>query len=73
VPTTLKTLVRPEQELPTSPWQVVEPLTAGQDRRPQLVAALKAAQKAKAAVVVGKLDRLSRDMHFISGLMGQAC
>ena len=41
------------------------------DRRPQLAAALKAARKAKAAVLVAKLDRLSRDVHFISGLMSQ--
>ncbi len=39
------------------------------DRRPQLAAALKAARKAKCSVVVSKLDRLSRDVHFISGLM----
>jgi DNA invertase Pin-like site-specific DNA recombinase len=39
------------------------------DRRPQLAAALKAARKAKAPVLVAKLDRLSRDVHFISGLM----
>ena len=32
------------------------------DRRPQLEAALNAARKRKAAVVVAKLDRLSRDM-----------
>ncbi len=38
-------------------------------RRPQLAAALKAARKAKCSVVVSKLDRLSRDVHFISGLM----
>ena len=41
------------------------------DRRPQLAAALAQARKAKAAVVVAKLDRLSRDVHFISGLMAQ--
>jgi DNA invertase Pin-like site-specific DNA recombinase len=41
------------------------------DRRPQLAAALKAAGKAKAPVLVAKLDRLSRDVHFISGLMAQ--
>lgn len=41
------------------------------DRRPQLAAALATARKAKAAVVVAKLDRLSRDVHFISGLMAQ--
>lgn len=39
------------------------------DRRPQLAAALKAAKKAKCSVLVAKLDRLSRDVHFISGLM----
>jgi DNA invertase Pin-like site-specific DNA recombinase len=38
-------------------------------RRPQLKAALEAARKAKAPVVVAKLCRLSRDVHFISGLM----
>jgi DNA invertase Pin-like site-specific DNA recombinase len=39
------------------------------DRRPQLSAALAAARKAKCHVAVAKLDRLSRDVHFISGLM----
>jgi len=39
------------------------------DRRPQLAAAIKAARKAKCPMVVSKLDRLSRDVHFISGLM----
>ena len=39
------------------------------DRRPQLAAALATARKGKAAVLVAKLDRLSRDVHFISGLM----
>jgi DNA invertase Pin-like site-specific DNA recombinase len=39
------------------------------DRRPQLAAALAQARKRKCAVLVAKLDRLSRDVHFISGLM----
>jgi DNA invertase Pin-like site-specific DNA recombinase len=39
------------------------------ERRPQLAAALNAARKRKGSVVVAKLDRLSRDVHFISGLM----
>jgi DNA invertase Pin-like site-specific DNA recombinase len=39
------------------------------ERRAQLAAALKAARKAKVPVLVSKLDRLSRDVHFISGLM----
>jgi DNA invertase Pin-like site-specific DNA recombinase len=41
------------------------------DRRPQLAAALKAAKKAKCEIVVAKLDRLSRDVAFISSLMAQ--
>ena len=41
------------------------------ERRPQLKAALKRADKVKAAIIVAKLDRLSRNVHFISGLMGQ--
>lgn len=39
------------------------------DRRPKLAAAIKAARKLKGPVVVAKLDRLSRDVNFISGLM----
>ena len=39
------------------------------DRRPQLAAALAEARKLKCPVLVAKLDRLSRDVHFISGLM----
>jgi len=38
-------------------------------RRPQLAAALAEARKRKCPVIVAKLDRLSRDVHFISGLM----
>src|SRR3954449_3566529 len=41
------------------------------ERRPQLAAALAAARSAKCPVVVAKLDRLSRDVAFISGLMAQ--
>jgi DNA invertase Pin-like site-specific DNA recombinase len=41
------------------------------DKRPQLAGALKTARVQKAAVVVAKLDRLSRDVAFISGLMAQ--
>jgi Resolvase, N terminal domain len=39
------------------------------ERRPQLTSALAEARKQRGAVVVAKLDRLSRDVHFISGLM----
>src|SRR3979409_2196001 len=39
------------------------------DRRHQLKAGLAAARKQRCHVAVAKLDRLSRDVHFISGLM----
>jgi DNA invertase Pin-like site-specific DNA recombinase len=41
------------------------------DRRPQLATALAAAKAAKCPVLVSKLDRLSRDVAFIAGLMAQ--
>ncbi len=41
------------------------------DRRPQLAAALAAARRRHGQVLVAKLDRLSRDVHFIAGLMAQ--
>jgi DNA invertase Pin-like site-specific DNA recombinase len=47
------------------------------ERRPKLKAALKAAKRLKdddyrvAPIVVAKLDRLSRDVHFVSGLMAE--
>jgi len=39
------------------------------ERRPQLAAALNEARRERCPVAVAKLDRLSRDVHFISGLM----
>jgi DNA invertase Pin-like site-specific DNA recombinase len=41
------------------------------DRRPILATALAQARKLKCPVVVAKLDRLSRDVAFIAGLMAQ--
>ena len=41
------------------------------DRRPILAAALAEARRHRCAVVVAKLDRLSRDVAFIAGLMAQ--
>jgi DNA invertase Pin-like site-specific DNA recombinase len=41
------------------------------DRRPQLAAALATGRQKKCPVIVAKLDRLSRDVAFISGLMAQ--
>jgi DNA invertase Pin-like site-specific DNA recombinase len=40
-------------------------------RRPKLAAALAEARRRRCAVLVAKLDRLSRDVHFISGLMAE--
>lgn len=37
--------------------------------RPQLRAALAHCKKAKATLIIAKLDRLARNLHFISGLM----
>jgi len=39
------------------------------ERRPKLATAIKQARKVKGPVIVAKLDRLSRDVSFISGLM----
>jgi len=39
------------------------------EQRPHLAAAIEKAQRLGAVVMVAKLDRLSRDVHFISGLM----
>jgi DNA invertase Pin-like site-specific DNA recombinase len=41
------------------------------DKRPQLKAALAAAKELGCPVIVAKLDRLSRDVAFIAGLMAQ--
>jgi DNA invertase Pin-like site-specific DNA recombinase len=41
------------------------------DLRPQLAAALDKAHRRRCSIVVAKLDRLSRDVHFISGLMAR--
>jgi DNA invertase Pin-like site-specific DNA recombinase len=41
------------------------------ERRPQLAAALAEARRQRCPVAVAKLDRLSRDVHFVSGLMAQ--
>src|SRR5215471_2243222 len=41
------------------------------ERRPQLAAALAEARRRKCPVAVAKLDRLSRDVAFVSGLMAE--
>jgi len=39
------------------------------DKRPQLRAALELSKKQRATLLVAKLDRLARNVHFLSGLM----
>jgi DNA invertase Pin-like site-specific DNA recombinase len=39
------------------------------DRRPQLQAAIAACKRHKAVLVIAKLDRLARNVHFITGLL----
>src|SRR5678816_2981687 len=39
------------------------------DKRPRLKAAIALAKKRKAILVIAKLDRLARNVHFVSGLM----
>jgi DNA invertase Pin-like site-specific DNA recombinase len=41
------------------------------ERRPQLAAAIAQARRSKCSVLVAKLDRLSRDVAFVAGLMAQ--
>jgi len=55
------------------PFEVVGTFTEVQsgkdDDRPELAKALDMAKTLKATLLVSKLDRLSRDVHFISGVM----
>jgi DNA invertase Pin-like site-specific DNA recombinase len=43
--------------------------TGKRNDRPQLVAALSACRAHRATLVIAKLDRLARSVHFVSGLM----
>jgi DNA invertase Pin-like site-specific DNA recombinase len=56
-------------ELVGEPYVEVETGADALERRPVLAAALAAARRAHYPVIVAKLDRLSRDVHFVSGLM----
>ena len=42
-------------------------------RRPQLRLALEACRRQKATLIIAKLDRLARNVHFISGLIEAGC
>ena len=66
-----------ERYLNGGSWSLIEAFTEIEtgkganalDRRPQLKAALAYARKHKATLVIAKLDRLARNVHFVSGLM----
>ena len=49
--------------------EFVEVESGRNNKRPQLRAALAACRRHKAVLVIAKLDRLSRNVHFLSGLM----
>ena len=61
-----------QEGLTVREWFTETESGAGRDaleKRPQLAAAIGMAQRVRGPVLVAKLDRLSRDVHFISGLM----
>lgn len=49
--------------------EYVEVESGKRKNRPQLAAALEACKKEKATLLIAKLDRLARNVHFVSGLM----
>jgi len=49
--------------------EFVEVESGKRKNRPQLNAALALSKKQKATLIIAKLDRLARNLHFISGLM----
>jgi DNA invertase Pin-like site-specific DNA recombinase len=62
------------EAITVSEWHTEVETGKGSDaleRRPRLAEALSAAKRLRAPVLVSKLDRLSRDVHFISGLMAE--
>src|ERR1700674_2608131 len=49
--------------------EFIEVETGKRTNRPQLAAAMAACRAHKATLVIAKLDRLARNLHFVSGLM----
>jgi DNA invertase Pin-like site-specific DNA recombinase len=68
-----------ERYLNGGDWELLETFTEIEtgkgadalDKRPQLRAALAYAKKHKATLIIAKLDRLARNVHFVSGLLEQ--
>ena len=68
-----------ERYLQGGAWALLESFTEVEtgngadalDKRPQLRAALTCAKKHRATLIIAKLDRLARNVHFISGLLEQ--
>jgi len=62
-----------EEFLNGGDWDLVAEFTevesGGKSDRPELEKALKLCKRRKATLVIAKLDRLARNVHFISGLM----
>ncbi|MGZ5010335.1 MAG: recombinase family protein [Methylobacter sp.] len=58
-------------------WELISEITEVEtgkgcnalDRRPQLKAAIEACKKQGATLIIAKLDRLARNVHFVSGLL----
>lgn len=50
-------------------YEFTEVESGKKKNRPELIAALWQCKKQKATLVIAKLDRLARNVHFVSGLM----
>lgn len=61
------------QHYTNTPYEVLDCFqdikSGAKENREQLTAAIHLAKKSKAILLVSKLDRLSRDIHFVTGLM----
>lgn len=62
-----------EQYLNGGPWELLQEFqeveSGKDDQRPELSKALQLCQLTGATLIIAKLDRLSRDLHFITSLM----